>query len=201
MKTTGIVDQSAQYAEPRLVRLGRHREVALIEFAGDLDAAAYQTLANICDGLARDKQPGEAPLTVVLRIDTKAADWPSREAHAASEALLALRKAVPVFAFVENAVGAGYLLAAYCSSIISMPCARIGQFRACDDGATALFEVMVTDARPLAGVKEDALASLADEAVHGEQAESLRLVDGLEFTIERLIAKVFGKARVAILEG
>jgi ClpP class serine protease len=185
MLTTGIETTAAGLAWPAVQRIGRHGELALVEFRGDADEAAYDELASLCP-LLEDNRNVHA---VTLVIDTLSAAWPSAAAVRCAGALLRLRRAKPVTAYIENALGAGYLLASCCNTVYARPAARFGLLAGCDEASTTALAVQVANARPQ--VELASLDDLAERVVSSEQAETLRMVDSLCPTLERLLATMF----------
>lgn len=176
----------ADFATPTVRRLGRNGELALIEVRGDIDRAVWRELESLSNAVALNSDVH----TALLVLDCPAAHWPCLEAHRCAQAIMRLRRAKPTYCFIDgDALGASYIAAAACDTIYARPTARFGLFGACDENASLLLGVEVTDARPQ--IACDDLADLSDRIVSGEQAETLGLVDHLTDSPERLIADLF----------
>lgn len=166
---------------------GQFSELALIEAHGEFTPATWRRLTAIANDLRADS----SVYAVILVIDSEAGHWPCCEAHRASGGLLRLRRAKQLIGFVESAIGASYLAAACCGSIIAAPAAPIGLFAVGCDVGNAAFALAIQDARPLA--RDKALEHCECRTISGEAAASgwARLADALVPSVDHLLAALF----------
>lgn len=162
-----------------------HGRLQLVRVAGYIDRAAWRRIAALANGCR--------VAAFALAVDSDGACWPCPEAHKAIEADQQLHRRAVTLSFIDEAFGASYLLAASCSSVLASPAASVGRFEFDNDTERGVFAMLAGDARPWLDARPAWLDTCRSRAVNGEQAETLRMVDGLAPSIESLLAGLFAK--------
>lgn len=161
-----------------------HGRLQLVRVAGTIDRAAWRRVAALANGCRA--------AAFTLAVDSAGACWPCPEAHRAIEAVLQLRKRSLTLAFIDEALGPSYLLAASCGAVLASPVAAIGKFEFANDTERGVFAMLAADARPWLEARPQWLATCGG-IVSGEAAETLRMVDGLADSVEHVLARVFAR--------